>query len=326
MHRQAILAPTTIATSLVTSSTLVLLAYHNHAKSPPIMAGAEVNVAIVALIISLIALFVTTQQLLVQIFGSADGYRQCAESVIGSWHKKRKRVWKWSEFRFETQYVTPQIVLFTPNEFHVYGKEYGDVYRINSKNLGDPGCKELDFTIHELHRRNRVKGSAGTSVKTHNELEKGLTGLPSQTFSAVRQRIGVRSDTLVTWLRMLRELHALTHSYWPNDCLSCAGLTELSASDPDVALEVGADSSLSWALDRSSNVSRTEVGIVYRTWNWGFMPPDLTRPLAEVSMGDIVILALRMGMQWRVLDLDSGKLQADGNGFNLTGFEARGLG
>jgi hypothetical protein len=31
-------------------------------------------------------------------------------------------------------------------------------------------------------------------------------------------------------------------------------------------------------------------------------------------------------MQWRVLDLDSGKLQADGNGFNLTGFEARGLG
>jgi hypothetical protein len=43
-------------------------------------------------------------------------------------------------------------------------------------------------------------------------------------------------------------------------------------------------------------------------------------------MGDIVILALRMGMQWRVLDLESGKIKADGNGFNLTGSEAMGLG
>jgi hypothetical protein len=56
------------------------------------------------------------------------------------------------------------------------------------------------------------------------------------------------------------------------------------------------------------------------------MPLDLTRPLAGVSMGDIVILALRIGMQWRVLDLESGKIQADSNGFNLTGSEAMGLG
>jgi hypothetical protein len=56
------------------------------------------------------------------------------------------------------------------------------------------------------------------------------------------------------------------------------------------------------------------------------MPSDLTRPLAGVSMGDIVILALRMGMQWRVWDLESSKIKADGNGFNLTGSEAMGLG
>jgi hypothetical protein len=40
----------------------------------------------------LVALVILTQQLPVELFGSAEGYRQCAESVIGSWHRKRKRV------------------------------------------------------------------------------------------------------------------------------------------------------------------------------------------------------------------------------------------
>lgn len=250
------------------------------------MAESELNVAIVALVISLIALLVTTQQLLVQVFGSADGYRQCAESVIGAWHKKRKRVWKWSEFRFETQYVTPQIVLMTPYEHKSdCFEEFDHVYRISNFAHTKGLAKELDVTVHT-------------------------------------QRMRSRSDTQVTWLRLLRELHALTHSYWPAECSTCSGL----AHSPADAIEVGNDSSKSWDISYSTNILRTEIGVIYRTWNWGFMPAELTRPLAEVGMGDIVVLALRMGMQWRALDLDSGRMQADGNGFNLTGFEARGLG
>ncbi|KAF2832789.1 hypothetical protein CC86DRAFT_198 [Ophiobolus disseminans] len=288
------------------------------------MAESELNVAIVALVISLTALVVTTQQLLVQIFGSADGYRQCAESVIGSWHKKRKRVWKWSEFRFETQYVTPQIVLLTPFEFEDHWQEHEKVYRITSKSLGKARHKELDDTVHVVYSRKRAQTRSRNS-RLEPELEKGSHpwAVPSS-----KQRVTPRSDTQVTWLRLLRELHVLTHSYWPDECSFCPGLDGAGRSPPhrEEAIEIGIDSSKSWALEESSNNSRTEVGIIYRTWNWGFMPAELTRPLAEVSMGDIVILALRMGMQWRVLDLDSGRMQADGNGFNLTGFEARGLG
>jgi hypothetical protein len=66
---------------------------HTSLNVKVIMADTELDVAVVALVISLIALVISTQQLLMELLGSADGYCQCAESVSGSWHRKRKRVW-----------------------------------------------------------------------------------------------------------------------------------------------------------------------------------------------------------------------------------------
>jgi len=298
------------------------------------MAETEVTVAVVALVISLVALVVTTQQLLVQVFGSADGYRQCAESVIGSWHKRRKRIWKWSEFRFETQYVTPQIALLTSTEYLDMLEEYDEVCTINGASAKrrmqkgslvrevrfDP--KELIDTVHARHGRSRARRR-----KSNHELEKGKCRSPPSAL-APKDRVGMRNDTSVTWLRLLSELHNLASAYSPRDCSECseAGEDGLGWEDPESAMETGTNTKCFVERDPGQRSLRTMVCIVYRTWNWGFMPPDLTRPLAEISLGDIVILALRMGMQWRVLDLESGKMQADGNGYNLTGFEARGLG
>jgi hypothetical protein len=56
------------------------------------------------------------------------------------------------------------------------------------------------------------------------------------------------------------------------------------------------------------------------------MPPDIIRPLAGTNVGDIIVLAIRMGMKWRSLEPEIGKMQADGNGFNLTSTDIRGLG
>jgi hypothetical protein len=39
--------------------------------------------ALIALLISLVALFTTVLQVLQQYFSSAEGYRRCAESVMG---------------------------------------------------------------------------------------------------------------------------------------------------------------------------------------------------------------------------------------------------
>lgn len=71
----------------------------------------EVDVALVALVVSLIALMVTAVQLLTQLFGTADGTRKCSSSVLGEWGKLTRWRWRWSEGRFETLYTVPEILL-----------------------------------------------------------------------------------------------------------------------------------------------------------------------------------------------------------------------
>jgi hypothetical protein len=67
--------------------------------------------ALVALIISLVALVIALAQLLAQVFGTVEGHRKCQTSVMGKWSKHTHRHWRWTQFRFETRFATPEIVL-----------------------------------------------------------------------------------------------------------------------------------------------------------------------------------------------------------------------
>ncbi|KFY27478.1 hypothetical protein V493_03462 [Pseudogymnoascus sp. VKM F-4281 (FW-2241)] len=79
--------------------------------SDPDRSATEVHVAVVALIVSLVALLATTGQLLQQYFATADGYRRCQASVMGAWGNKTRLRWRWRQFRFETLYSTPEIFM-----------------------------------------------------------------------------------------------------------------------------------------------------------------------------------------------------------------------
>lgn len=73
--------------------------------------------SIVALAVSLIALLGTIAQVLQQYYASAAGYTNCGESVMGNWHKSKKRIFRPTELRFEVQFETPVIfVSFPANE------------------------------------------------------------------------------------------------------------------------------------------------------------------------------------------------------------------
>ena len=48
------------------------------------------RVSLLALIVALLALVIALGQLIQQIFGTADGYRRCQSSTIGSWAKYTK--------------------------------------------------------------------------------------------------------------------------------------------------------------------------------------------------------------------------------------------
>ena len=70
-------------------------------------------------------------------------------------------------------------------------------------------------------------------------------------------------------------------------------------------------------LYQRRNFARTDAAVTFRYWSWDMMPSDLTRPLATITIGHLVILAVRLGMQWRVLNLERG-MSADGHGYSLS--------
>ncbi|KAF3033030.1 hypothetical protein E8E12_002395 [Didymella heteroderae] len=77
------------------------------------MANGEISLAGAALAVALTALAIAIGQLLQQVFSTAEGYRRCQHSVLGPWARKTRLTWRWSQFRFEVKFTTPDIILQT---------------------------------------------------------------------------------------------------------------------------------------------------------------------------------------------------------------------
>lgn len=71
--------------------------------------GLTDNISVVALVVSLVALIIALGQIAQQLLGTAEGYRRCSSLVIGPWDRLRWRHWVWSEFRYETHFVCPEL-------------------------------------------------------------------------------------------------------------------------------------------------------------------------------------------------------------------------
>ena len=292
--------------------------------------GVEIAeiLSVVALIISITSLVVTTSQLLIELYATADGYRKCGERVIGVWSKGRKREYLPAEFRFEVSYKMPQIALFTPQELEEAEKDYDNVYPVHCYRPKDATLerKTLTKTVHPLPSDlSKVHSEESLTSVFGSDVEKSPKRL--SWMKPVGERIrsrpdGNESQTLVSWLRFLQDLHSLYASYWPGDCdhNDCKGRKDPNGKRLEsMKYEI---------LRRRQDLyrSRADVVVICRQWSWDFMPPEVVRPLAQTNVADIIVLAQRLGMQWRALDPQDGKLQADGNGFNLSGTDVHGLG
>lgn len=60
--------------------------------------------------------------------------------------------------------------------------------------------------------------------------------------------------------------------------------------------------------------------------SWDFMPPDLVRPVASSTVGDIIALGHRLGMEWKELRPAEGIMRAEGNGQSIVSMGIGGLG
>lgn len=155
---------------------VVQISAMNSDKSP-----TDTTVAVAALAVALVALIVTSGQLLGQYFATADGYRRCQPSVMGPWAKRTRLRWRWSQFRFETLFTIPEIMI-------------------------------APFQLGSQQRR------VGEPPMDNNS--EWITGSPAslkKTMIIPSYDDGMR-DELVCWLPLLRSLH--THE-WELQRLGC---------------------------------------------------------------------------------------------------------
>ena len=69
------------------------------------------SVSAAALVIALIALLVTSLQLLQAVFGSVEGYRKCNYDSISLWSRYRRRKFRPMELRMELLFQTPEFAM-----------------------------------------------------------------------------------------------------------------------------------------------------------------------------------------------------------------------
>ena len=226
------------------------------------MPSEQDNTALAAIIIAVIAFFVTTAQLLQQIFGTAVGYRHCQASVIGDWATLTRRKWRWSEFRFETKFTTPTIRL------------------VNVANCAGSGEVTLITGNTESRRKTYVRS---IGYPDRNILDRDESG----------DQVG--------WLQLLDHLHVFqwNHIMWR------------------ISLNSAVDSPMEQI---------TWPAITFRERSWDFMPPDIIRPFATSTVGDIIALAHRLGMRWTDLRPGDGIMRAEGGGKSIISTAVRGFG
>ena len=221
------------------------------------MPSEQDNTALAAIIIAIIAFFVTTAQLLQQIFGTAVGYRHCQASVIGEWATLTRRKWRWGEFKFETRFTTPNIRL-------VSGTDY---------------APSATLTI--------ITGDAESRRKTY--------------VRPINNPDSDRNEDRVGWLELLDHLHLLQRDY------GSGGLH----LNPVYGRPLW---QMSWPA------------ITLRERSWDFIPPNIVRPVATSTVGDIIVLAHRLGMAWTDLRPADGIMRAEGRGRSIISTTVRGFG
>lgn len=244
-------------------------------------------VSTAALVVALVALFTTMSQVIAQLFATADGYRRCQDSVIGPWAKLTRRRFRWSEMRYETRYTTPRFGLFKT--------VVGDI------SLNYIKSSDIRPTRSILSSR----------IRSNHYLVDGSQRSMRATFIGQVSRSYAVSTEQVSWVMFLEALHY-------NSRFTSEALGDFQPFTP-------ATQTLGLSPPGEGQpYSIYDVTIEERSWD--FMPAEVIRPLAIVSVSDIAIIARRLGMNWRQFDLVDSNLRAEGNGYTITSTLVRSVG
>ena len=288
----------------------------------------ETNISVVALAISLIALFLTSIQLLQQLFATGDGFRRCQDSVIGLWSKEVKWRWRSTELRFETQYKTPHFTMKEirtrhdaeadlvdpPSWYHWISLGVRSLFKViqrfvldvvdhlESRNRSIMKLDEKDQEVPKIAIVGSKSSKAATRTPQNDDKGRTLQDNTAYFFE---------HPDLVDWLNMLHQLHL-----WIDRAL----LPDRQPGPPTHDHRPVLD----WNQDTQAHLSVPAT--IPRLQSWDLVSPDVVRPLATSTVGDIIVLAGRMQLLWTEPSASEGKMHAEGDHKSLTQTQIRGLG
>lgn len=248
--------------------------------------------ALVALVISVIALFGSILQLLQQYYSSAEGYSNCGKRVMGQWALSRNRKFRWTELRFEVQFEAPVMFVCPPSNTKgpVQGKSL----------LFVKGTKESE------------EETRTPSIETEKEVNKKM-----RESKQVNRDVHTADNERANWFIMLQAFHRMERESqkWQQGMLQ----EETNRLGPKRAEELP-DSVALW--ESHSSV----LALQPKRRSWDAMPPEIKRPYATSTIGHVVEMAAMLGLHWKEFDRSNHRYRAEGNGYMLTGREVNGLG
>lgn len=249
----------------------------------------QLIVAVVALIISVIALSATCMQVLQQYYASASGYSQCNDKVMGEWAKSKSRRFSWEELRFEVQFDAPIIFVSPPNNK-------------NGPILGAP-IFFLDGTQKSMEE---------TRTVSEMDLRKEYHS------RSVKERIHTADNERASWLTLLHAVQRMEAKSleWQQKRYERLGprgnLCEIHGL-PQKPPSLQQSHTLTVALQRKRK-------------SWDTMPSTMSKPYATTTMCHLIEIMAALGVYWNEFDRRRDRYRGEGNGFLVLGERISDLG
>ncbi|PHH81358.1 hypothetical protein CDD82_971 [Ophiocordyceps australis] len=247
----------------------------------------EVIVAVVALVVSIIALSATFMQVLQQYYASASGYSQCNDKVMGKWADSKARRFSWKELRFEVHFDTPVIFVSPPDNTD-----------------GPIDGPRIQF----------LKGTEQSLIETKTFDKMNLR--QEYKHRTVKEQIHTADNERASWHVLLYAVQRMERKSreWQaaqyNKIITSPGRENTLLKEP-------------LPLQKAHTFT---VALQPKRRSWDTMPASVSRPYATTTMCHLIEIVAALGIYWKEFDRRHDRYRAEGNGFMVLGERLSDLG
>ncbi|KAK3337756.1 hypothetical protein B0T19DRAFT_455666 [Cercophora scortea] len=291
--------------------------------------------AVIAIVISVVALVISIFQALQQSFWSAKGYTACKSEVIGGWAKKTHRKPVLFEFRLRVYFAVPVIFVARPenkrgplgeNDIVVVDGSDGSLAVTYTSGEDVKGASEKEEDKHDgsaLAKNGRATGRMERESCEWQQRQQGQDEShhghvqPEGEPSGHQPSQAVMMESTSTGKGTSRRRRPLLPAFaWPGSTARASTSETVISSRP-----CQESPRCETILGRS-----LVVCLQQKEKTWDNMPNSVTKPYAITTFAHMVELVAMLGIYWKEFNRDDDSYRAQGNGFIVEGSYVEGLG